>query len=193
MQIFGGTKRWVCRYRRGNVIWIFCVLQWVGIDRLLKSDDWLLCTWGSQQCLCLQFSISDVDLFLFLPKDSKNSPILLHGQTFSSQWMTPQRSCPSHSWEHSMEREREERQRKLDPPSSTKYSHLFNRWPIWLKNGSIQFLAGGLADVKKMVIPAALNTWLGIFFGTEDFPRPPGPTQPNCLLGPAQCTLPNTK
>ena len=43
--------------------------------------------------------------------------------------------------------------------------------------------------VKKMLKPAALNTWLGIFFGADDFPRPPGPIQPNCLLGPAQANL----
>ena len=44
LQIFGGNNRGVCGDRRGNVIWTFCVFQGVvGIDRLLKSDNWLLC------------------------------------------------------------------------------------------------------------------------------------------------------
>ena len=34
--------------------------------------------------------------------------------------------------------------------------------------------------------PAALNTWLGMVFGTSDLPRPLGPTQPNWVLGPTE-------
>lgn len=44
LQIFGGSNSGVCGARRGNVIGMFCTVQRVRIDRLLKSDDWLLCT-----------------------------------------------------------------------------------------------------------------------------------------------------
>ena len=169
------------------MIWQLLVL-W--IDWLLESDDWLICIGGgSQQCSCLQlFILTAGSLFRLLPKEIRvcqyceiilqaNIAMLQYCSSLSTQifWQgRPQRWRSSHSVERSMAAGIEERQGRQDLPNSTKYSHLLEYCGIMTKERYI------------WTKPAALNTWLGMVFGTSDLPWPLGPTQPNWVLGPTE-------